>query len=230
MSDQTLKSSSVGVFSHPAMVAIITAILTFSASMFLNYKLKQWDTESQIRLRDISDQRQVYSQITGQKAVLVQLMSDIAFDSDAFVFYQASSAKMTGIGLGMSSKGSSKMYSELGAKTLEDSFQKERVLEHDKDQSLTVTQQLFSALGQARLLFPPDPNLDALIQRVENTSDYDYQRPSPMEMLQQTDINAFLTARRKRAEAEIKLQFGQPIDAVLDYLREKIDEHTAHGR
>ncbi len=224
MSEAAQSRKADGFLSHPAFIAVVTALLTFSATMFVSYKQKKWDTDVQIRLRNRSDERQVYAEIEGEKAVLLQLKSDMVFTTDAFAFYQASSASMTGIGLAENKKALSKIFSELGSKVMDDAFQKERLIEHYHDQSLTVTQQLFSALGQARLLFSPDRMLDELIRRIEDLPDYDYEQPNNMEMLQQGNINAFLRARKKKADAEIKRLYGQPLDEVLAYLKWKIDE------
>jgi len=223
MSAATQNVRSEGLLGHPATIAVVTALLTFSATMFVNYKQKKWDTDAQIKLRNLSDERQVYAQIAGQKAVLLQLESDIAFTSDAFAFYQASSAGLTAVGLAGNEKLLSKTFSELSSKVLDDAFQKERLLEHYHDQAMTITQQLFSALAQARLLFSPDRTLDGLIQKIEDLTDDDYQQPNNMDMLEQKNINAFLQARKKRADADIKRLYGQPLDELLAYLRQKID-------
>jgi hypothetical protein len=37
-------------------------------------------------------------------------------------------------------------------------------------------------------------------------------------MLKQPDINAFLQDRKKKADAELTRQYGEPLDEVLGYL------------
>jgi hypothetical protein len=224
MSEAAQNDKARSFLGHPATVAAVTALLTFSATMFANFKQKKWDTDAQVKLRTLSDERQVYAQIAGQKAVLLQLESEIAFTSDIFAFYQASGAGMTGAGLAENKKFLSKMFSELGSKTFDDAFQKERLIEHYRDQALTNTQQLFSAFAEARLLFSPDPTLDEFIEKIENLPELPYTPPNNVEMLRQENINAFLQARKKRADADIKHLYGQPVDELLAYLQQKIQQ------
>jgi len=223
MSEATQNSRLQELLRQPLTVAVVTAFVTLSLTTLTNYEAKKWDTDAQIKLRNFSDERQVYAQIAGQKSVLLQLHSYLAFNSDAFAFYQASSAGMNAVALAENKNPLSKVLSEIGSKTLDDGFQKERLIEHYHDQLITVTQQLFSALAEARILFSPDPKFDELLQQVEEIPDYDYHPPSNIEMLQQTNINVFLEARRKRADADLRSLYGKPLDELLAYLKQKID-------
>src|SRR5947209_2915240 len=130
MANTNAQGGNTSLLSRPLLIAAVTAISTFAVTMYSNYRSNQWDTASRNKLRELGDQRQVYGQIAGQKSVLLQLTSDMAFTSDAFVFYQASSAGLSGMAAAGKGSGLSKTYADLGKGIADDAFQKERLLEH----------------------------------------------------------------------------------------------------
>jgi hypothetical protein len=205
------------------MIAVLTFLGTAIVAAFtylgaVTTTLKA--AREQAAIHNRSDRIQVYSQLNGQKGVLLALGQAMIFAEDKARFYGLRAAqanqKVTVVPRGLA--GYKDMFDD-------EAVQQERLFEHYRDQQILCTQKLLESLAVIHLVYPSDPEIDRLSKRVEDTADYPYQPPDASKMIG-PDATDYLEMRRRQTEFRMKALYGRPIEDLLRYLDRYTDKEA----
>ena len=200
------KLPSKSKFQNPVLVAFFTFILTSIGTLIATYFANEWTLKSRLMLHGKQQQQQVYSQLMGNKFVRIQLYVSyldyiVNFDFNFALWKQYGSPK-------------------------ESLYLEEATYYRNKSEDLILqiadnNQKLYETIGLIRINFPNTPKLNELIDRI-------YKLRSPVVLRGQTagknekELGVWRTNTLQEVAKKVQLEYGEPIDDLLEYLHHEI--------